>query len=214
MDAAISMIPLVDQLCDILDLIANCKKRKNDTSDTWAWVALVLTLIGLFPFLGSAVKGVLKVFFAFVRRAGGNHVIKAVNHALTWLVTLLRREAFQRYLKAHKVDNVFRYFTIQIRVIHRRISRSTLIAAFDTGIGMLKGLVAKVERIPIVGPKAQQALGTVLWVRQRADAKFKEISKMIDEIFDAIVLRLEREAIMHQRGIVNVNKATLHSNPW
>ena len=42
-DAGISMIPLVDQLCDIRDLIANCKKLVRDYKDTWAWVALVLT---------------------------------------------------------------------------------------------------------------------------------------------------------------------------
>lgn len=205
LDAAISMIPLVDQVCDVRDLIANCKKLKQDVSDTWAWVALVLTLIGLFPFLGSAVKGVLKVFFAFVRRSGGNHVIKVVDNALTWVVTLLRREAFQRYLKLHKVDNVFRHFAIEIRKIHRKINRSALIAAFDKGIGVIKGMVAKVEDVPFVGAKAKQALDTVLWVRQRADAKFKEISKMIDEIFDAIVLRLEREAIVNQHGIVNAH---------
>lgn len=71
MDAAISMIPLVDQLCDVRDLIANCKKLYRDITDTTAWIALALTLIGLFPTLGSLVKGVLKIFFAFLRRAGG-----------------------------------------------------------------------------------------------------------------------------------------------
>lgn len=205
LDAAISMIPLVDQLCDVRDLIANCKKLKEDSSDTWAWVALVLTLIGLFPFLGSAVKGVLKVFFAFVRRAGENHIIHGVDIALTWVVTLLRREAFQRYLKFHKVDDVFHYFAVQIRVIHRKINRSALMAAFDSGIAAIKGLVKKVEDIPFVGPKAQKALETVLWVRQRADAKFAQISRMIDDIFDAIVLRLEKESMLSQRGIVNAN---------
>ncbi len=57
-DAAISMIPLVDQVCDVRDLIANCSKLRKDLTDTWAWVALALTLIGLFPFLGSLAPGV------------------------------------------------------------------------------------------------------------------------------------------------------------
>src|ERR1700712_4851773 len=55
--AVISMIPIVDQIGDIRDLIANCRKINEDTEDTWAWVALALTLIGLFPVLGSLVKG-------------------------------------------------------------------------------------------------------------------------------------------------------------
>ncbi len=52
----ISMIPFVDQLCDVRDVVANCRKINQDTSNKWAWVALVLTLIGLFPTLGSLAK--------------------------------------------------------------------------------------------------------------------------------------------------------------
>ncbi len=204
-DAAISMIPVVDQLCDARDLIANCKKLREDSSDTWAWVALVLTVIGLVPFLGSAIKGVLKVFFAFVRRAGGNMVIKAVDNALTWVITLLRREAFQRYLKSKNVDNIFKHLSTEIKLVHAQINTSALLQAYDRGIRVLKGMVAKVENMRFIGGRAKEMLDTVIWVRQRADKKFAEVSKMIDEIFDAIVLRLDRQALMDQHGIVNAN---------
>ena len=65
----ISMIPLVDQLCDMRDVVANCRKIDQDSSDKWAWLALALTLIGLFPTLGSLVKGCLKLLFAYGRKA-------------------------------------------------------------------------------------------------------------------------------------------------
>ena len=65
----ISMIPFVDQLCDIRDLVANCKKINEDDSDTWAWVALCLTLIGCFPVLGSLCKGGFKVLFLYLRKS-------------------------------------------------------------------------------------------------------------------------------------------------
>ena len=57
-DTAISMIPGVDQVCDVRDIIANCKQINDDKSNSWAWIALVLTLIGLIPTLGSLLKGV------------------------------------------------------------------------------------------------------------------------------------------------------------
>jgi hypothetical protein len=41
----VSMIPLVDQLCDVRDLVANCVKIKREPEDSWSWVALVLTLL-------------------------------------------------------------------------------------------------------------------------------------------------------------------------
>ena len=64
----ISMIPIVDQLCDVRDLVANCRKINADSSNHWAWIALVLTLIGLFPVLGSLAKGCCKILFAYGRK--------------------------------------------------------------------------------------------------------------------------------------------------
>ncbi|AKJ26706.1 hypothetical protein AAW51_0015 [Caldimonas brevitalea] len=58
----ISLIPVVDQLCDVRDVIANClvlsdaKERENHEN----WIALGLTCFGLIPLVGSAVKTVAK----------------------------------------------------------------------------------------------------------------------------------------------------------
>jgi hypothetical protein len=43
----ISMIPFVDQLCDVRDLVANCKKLDEEPEQSWHWFSLALTLIGL-----------------------------------------------------------------------------------------------------------------------------------------------------------------------
>ena len=64
----VSMIPFVDQICDVRDVVANCKKINSDSSDKWAWVGLTLTLIGLFPTLGSLAKGCFKIVFAYGRK--------------------------------------------------------------------------------------------------------------------------------------------------
>ncbi|WP_284618495.1 polymorphic toxin type 15 domain-containing protein [Aquabacterium humicola] len=59
----ISLIPLVDQACDVRDVIANCialsepEARQNPEH----WVALGLTCIGFVPEFGSAIKTVAKV---------------------------------------------------------------------------------------------------------------------------------------------------------
>ncbi|WP_084677013.1 hypothetical protein [Massilia niastensis] len=205
LDAAISMIPLVDQVCDVRDLIANCKKLREDVIDKWAWIALVLTLIGLFPFLGSLVKGVLKVFFAFVRRASGQAIESAVDNAMTWVITLLRRESFQRYLHQHKVDEVFSWLSQEIKAIKSKIRPNELIQAFDAGIRTLRILVAKVELIPTVGPKAKKTLEIVLWVRSRAQEGMTEVIATIDSVMNNIAHRLERETLKSRQGIVNVS---------
>jgi hypothetical protein len=59
----ISMIPIVDQVCDVRDVIANCIDLSDAEArkDNAKWLALGLTCIGFVPEFGSAVKTVAKV---------------------------------------------------------------------------------------------------------------------------------------------------------
>lgn len=59
----ISMIPLVDQACDVRDVIANCIVLSDAQArqDNENWIALALTCLGFVPEFGSAIKTVGKV---------------------------------------------------------------------------------------------------------------------------------------------------------
>jgi hypothetical protein len=203
-DAGISMIPLVDQVCDIRDLVANCKKLSADWADKWAWVSLILTLIGLFPTLGSLVKGALKIFFGFVRRSGGYHIAVAVNDAMTWLITWLRRREVQKYIQAKRIDQIFTFLAIQIRAVGARVSVSALKGAFDRGISLLDRMVSEVSYVPYVGNRAKEVLELVKKVRLKADDHLAGALKPVQDLIDAIVLRLEREALHQFPAHVNV----------
>jgi hypothetical protein len=207
-DAGISMIPLVDQVCDVRDLVANCRKLSKDYKDTWAWVALVLSLIGLFPSLGSLVKGVLKIFFGFIRRSGGNTIIKAVDGAMTWVITFIRRPKVQKYLQSKRIDEVFKYLELEVKAAKARINVKALLTAFDRALHVVEGLVNKVTMIPIVGRKAKSTLEEMRRIRTLADAHIGAAIKPVQDILDTIVLRLEREAMEKQHGIVDV--ANIH----
>jgi len=203
-DAAISMIPLVDQVCDVRDLVANCKKLREEPNDTWAWVSLALTLIGLFPVLGSLVKGVLKVIFSFIRRITGKGISLAIDASMSCVVALLRREECQRYLRRLKVDDVFAWLAIKVMQVKAKTNTNALLRAFDKGISTTRTLVAKVEHIPRVGVKAKSALDTMIWVRAKADGGLRKACGPIEEILDGIILRLGRESIRSRHGIVDV----------
>lgn len=192
-DAGISMIPLVDQVCDLRDLIANCRKLSRDQNDVWNWVALVLTLIGLFPALGSLVKGVLKIFFSFVRHSGAEKIAQAVDAAMTWAISFLRRRQVQEYLKLHKVDDVLKWLSTEVRRARVKINASELAAAFDRAIEVLEVLTNKVEYIPVLGRKASRALEDVKKIRLGANAHLAKAIKPVQDIVDAVILRLERE---------------------
>lgn len=203
-DAGISMIPLVDQLCDLRDLIANCRKLSRDHSDVWNWVALLLTLIGLFPALGSLVKGVLKIFFGFVRRTGGQKVSEAVDAAMGWVISFLRRRRVQEYLKAHKVDDVLKWLAAEIKVIRAKISVSELTSAFDRAVRAVEVMSQKVEFVPLLGSKAKQVLAEIKEIRLLADRYLADALKPVQNIVDTAILKLELEAMQRQSGIVDV----------
>jgi hypothetical protein len=116
----ISMIPFVDQVCDVRDVVANCKKINEDSSNKWAWVGLVLTLIGLFPTLGSLAKGCFKILFAYGRKAVFSTSKAALDKGM-WQATakfveagiqklndFLARPEVRKTLKALKWDNPYK----------------------------------------------------------------------------------------------------------
>lgn len=203
-DAAISMIPLVDQLCDVRDLIANCRKLYRDTTDGTAWIALSLTLIGLFPTLGSLVKGVLKIFFAFLRRAGGKEAAAAVDGAMTWVITFLRRREVQKYLSAHRVDEVFNWLAKEVKALRAHVNVSALLAAFDKAINVVDGLVQKVAFLPSLGNKAKQVLMEIRQIRLKADAALAQALRPVQDMISTVILKLEKEVLEKQHGIVDV----------
>jgi hypothetical protein len=66
----ISLIPVVDQVCDVRDIVANCLTLNDPKAreDNENWIALGLTCIGFVPEIGSAVKTVGKVALKSAKR--------------------------------------------------------------------------------------------------------------------------------------------------
>jgi hypothetical protein len=204
-DAGISMIPLVDQVCDVRDLIANCNKLYREPKDGGAWLGLALTLIGLFPTLGSLVKGVLKIILLFIRKYGLDHVMKALDEAMTWVITFLRKRNVQKYLKELHVDDVFGWLAKQVKEVKAKVTLGALLASFDRGIAVLRELVRKVDWMPGVADKAKATLQRVEAVRKVADQHLGQMVKPLQDLLDRIVMRFEAEAITYRAAVHNVN---------
>lgn len=207
-DAAVSMVPVVDQICDARDLIANC--RAIATSDekednTWKWVALALTLVGLIPTLGSLVKGVLKIVFAFVRRHGIDRVDEAIDLSMTWVITFLRKKEVQDYLRAKNVDAVFKWLADAVRKVQKLANTRALLAAFDSTIGVMKGLLQKMTWLPVVGEQARKTIDLVERVRQRAPQPLARVDALLQRILGALARRLDMEQLLLRHGILNAN---------
>ena len=184
-NALLGLIPIVDQILDCRDLAANCRKIHEEPEDTWAWVALVLTLVGLIPTLGSAVKGVLKIIFLFVRKSGGD-MAKALGRSLKPINTFLLEPKVQKVLGNISVPSVLKDVVEKLNSIKSMLSPSTVLNLFDEAIYTFKGLIEKLKSLAPdeVITWMESALRSMQYVRTQAD-------KMLPNALKDAIYKLE-----------------------
>ncbi|WP_454724837.1 MULTISPECIES: hypothetical protein [Cupriavidus] len=203
-DTVISMIPLVDQICDVRDLIANSRQINKDPANHGAWVAIGLTLIGLFPSLGSLLKGVLKIFFLYIRRYGLDHVAKAVNEAMHAVIIYLRKPQVQKAIRVllPRGQRLFPYLAQKVRETRDLVSKEALLNAFDRGIDVAQSL-RKYAIGTKAGAFAEAAIRLLMGVRREADKRIGKAVMPLRRILEDIIRRLELEDLLQRRGIMD-----------
>ena len=223
----ISMIPFVDQICDIRDITANCGKIKQDTSNAFAWLALVLTLIGLFPCLGSLAKGCLKIPFNYARKYALKGTAKTldsdlwkamkpqVEAGITKLNQHLADPAVRKTLAFLKIDNVYKYLANKVRELKGQLNASALTKAFDEGIKALEGLVDFIKKWgnEALQTKAGQLLKMVKEIRREANRQFARILGPVQGWLDKLARRLEVEGDMNYRATTNALNPHAYRRP-
>ncbi|MGZ8355379.1 MAG: hypothetical protein ACXWVF_02095 [Telluria sp.] len=206
----ISMIPFVDQICDVRDVVANCKKINGEPDHTWHWVSLVLTLIGLIPSVGSLLKGCGKVLFAAIRKAGGKsgalpQVAKFMNVSIMQLNKFLVRPEIVATLKALRIDNPHKYLAKAIRKVARKLNTRELLSAFDIAREAAAGLLNLVSKWGSKGlaRDAVSLLKMIDAVRSSADRMLAKALKPAREILERLERALDIEADMVHRANLN-----------
>ena len=209
----ISMIPLVDQICDVRDLIANCKKKKENDTEGWPWVCLGLTLVGCFPTLGSLVKGSAKVMFLSVRKAHFNELSKAGNYSrlldgsIAQLNRFLDTPAVRSTLRTLRIYNPYHYLAGKIDELKGMLSTSALLEVMDKLMKVTRSLFDTVTRW---GPSSLQRPVAALWetlvsVRSKANAMLAKALKPLNDILERLANRLRVEGDNAFRAHVGEN---------
>lgn len=209
----ISMIPFVDQICDIRDLVANCKKINAEQNSSWPWISLVLTLIGLFPALGSLVKGCLKVMFATLRKGASVSGVAPrldiyVGASISQLNKFLARPEVAKVLVALKWDNPYRTLAKEINRVAEKLNVTALKSALNEAVEAAQSMLGLVQRWGSTGiaKKAQELIDSVDSVRRGADRHLANALKPIKEYLFCTARRLEVDAdTAHRAYLNNVN---------
>jgi hypothetical protein len=213
----ISMIPFVDQICDVRDVVANARKINQDSNDKWAWVALVLTLIGLFPTLGSLLKGCLKILFAYGRKAlfkAGKEALDAdlwkatapyIEHGIRKLNDFMARPDVRKTLNALKIDQPYKYLAEQIRKISAQLQLGKLLSAFDEALDALKSFADMVQKWGTASMQTRmgQLVQTVVNVRNKANRSLALALKPAQDWLNRLAQRLDVEHRLNYRTQTN-----------
>ena len=206
----ISMIPFVDQICDIRDLVANCKKIKEEPNGSWPWISLVLTLIGLFPTIGSLIKGSLKVMFAALRKGATVSGVtpRLDNYAdlsISQLNRFLARPEVAKTLAALKWDNPYGTLAKEIKKISTKINVSALNTSLSEAVNAAQSMLALVKRWggTALAKKADELLETINTVKQGADRHLANALKPVKDYLQCLARKLEIDADMAHRAYLN-----------
>lgn len=207
----ISMIPFVDQICDVRDVVANCKKISGQPREVWHWVALILTLIGLFPTLGSLLKGCGKVIFSSIRKVA--HVSGAtpqiahvLEQGIIQLNRFLARPEVVKTLRSLKIDNPYKYLSTKFRELAGQLNTAKLLKAFDDAKQAAESMLNLVKKWggKALGDRAIGLLKLIDGVRSQANTMLAKALKPVQDILNSIARRLDIEADMAYRAHLNV----------
>ncbi|BAL97328.1 hypothetical protein RGE_39920 [Rubrivivax gelatinosus IL144] len=220
----ISMIPLVDQLSDLRDLVANVRALREDENDPWRWVALVLTLIGLFPTLGSLVKTGLKVVVAEARREVyraakwaykgrnwlegqklWNETAESVERGIGRLDALLASAPMRKALAGLRIDEPYQYLSTEIRALAASLDAKSLRAAYDGALEVLEWLLEHVQRwgTAASGSAAGELLASLGRARDRMNDGLAQVLEPLRYWLACVARRLEVHGDMQYRAMVN-----------
>lgn len=219
--AVVSMIPFVDQICDVRDICANAQKINEDKENPWGWISLILTLIGLFPVLGSLFKGFFKVLLAPIRRfmlrpgakltrLTGAHIYKlaepAIENGITELNKFLARPAVKKALKQAKITNVYKATATKLREVKALLTTKALLEIFDKLVKYLKETVNFIDKYASkdVALKAKNMLKVVMDVRNTANKKLGEFIKPVQDFLERLAVRIDKESDEAFKATTNV----------
>lgn len=209
----ISMIPLVDQVCDVRDLIANCKKIKENDTEVWPWVCLGLTLVGCIPGLGSLVKGSAKVMFLSVRKAHFNELSKAGNYSrlldgsISQLNRFLDTPAVRSTLRTLRIYNPYHYLAGKVDELKKMLSTSELLGVMDKLMKVTRSLF---DTVTDWGPVSLQRPVAALWetlvsVRTKSNTMLAKALGPLNDILEHLANRLRVEGDSAFRAHVGDN---------
>lgn len=207
-DMVISLIPIVDTICDIRDLCANLRALRKDPKNKMLYFFLVLTVIGFFPELGTIAKGSIKIVFAYLRRFVKHFdellevgkltrlTRQAVDAALPKITEFLSHSRVVKWATKNGVPDVYRFVAKEITKLSGLVSPGSVRRMFDKGVSAVERLLNKVRYFVPSATRGKMDEFLTFLSRNKSiiRGKLDEFSRPVRTVLDTIAKRLDDHA--------------------
>lgn len=187
-DMVVSLIPVVDTLCDIRDLWANVRQYRKEPGNKVTLFFIATTVVGFFPEVGTVAKSALRLVWVYLKPlikhaddiTDASKLVAAANRAceaaLPKITEYLQHNRVVKWATNDKLPDVYKFLAKTIRETSDKVSPANLRSQLDEKIDDLKALLQKIR--PIVPSTAREHIDDAL---KFLDAKRRVIGIAIQE---------------------------------
>lgn len=171
-DMAVSLIPIVDTLCDVRDLCANIRQYRKDPTNKITLFFIATTVVGFIPELGTVVKSVLRLVWVYMKplvkhadditnagklAAAAN---RACDSALPKITEYLQHNRVAKWATDGKLPDIYQFVAKTILEAADKINPGALSRLLNDKCDDLKGLLQKIR--PIVPSTIREHIDDLL----------------------------------------------------
>lgn len=214
-DMVVSLIPIVDTLCDFRDLWANIRQYRKEPGNKVALFFMATTVVGFIPEAGTVVKSALRLVWVYLKPlikhaddiTNASKLVAAANRAcdaaLPKLTEYLQHNRVAKWATKDKLPDMYQFVAKTIREVSDKISSAKLSSLLDEKIGDLKALLQKIR--PIVPSTIREQIDDAL---KFLDAKRRVIAGAIQEFTQPVktVLKMFAKKLDDQAWRVEIHR--------
>jgi len=192
-DMVVSLIPVVDTICDIRDLCANIRQYRKDPSNKVTLFFIATTVIGFFPEIGTVAKSALRLVWIYLKplikhadditnvsklMAAAN---RACDAALPKITEYLQHNRVVKWATHGKLPDMYQFVAKTIREAAEKFSPAMLGRLLNEKLDDLKALLQKI-RLIVPGTIRQEIDELVKWIDTKGRAMVSAVQKFVQPL--------------------------------
>lgn len=207
-DMVVSLIPVVDTLCDLRDLCANVRQYRKDPANKVTLFFIATTVVGFIPEFGTVAKSALRLVWVYLKplvrhadditntsklvAAAG----KACDAALPKITEYLQHNRVAKWATDGKLPDIYQFVAKTILETGDKLSPAKIKAVLDEKFEVLKSLLEKIR--PIVPSHVRERLDELskfIETKRRAiSGAVQHFAKPVQTVLKVIAKKLDDQA--------------------